>query len=514
MLVVPHGRLRFSDRTQAARYDFQTDTKNHSGGASSFYAHRQDLPVPGTRVQAWARSVGGAPLPVRALLRLIDAAAPADRKGVFMGHIALISEHASPLAMPGGTDSGGQNVYVAHLARELARLDYRVDVFTRRDHPATPDIVDCRPGVRVIQVPAGPAQRLPKEALLPHMDAFARAMLGFIQQQPFRYALMHANFFMSGMVAQHIKQHTGVPYVITFHALGRVRRLAQGEADGFPDERFAIEAALMRDADCVIAECEQDETDMRLLYDGALERVAIVPCGVDPQEFWPVGEEARVRLGLAPEAFVVLQLGRMVPRKGVDTVLQALRQLRDVHGVSAQLLVVGGEADVPDPLQSPELQRLTRLAAVLGITDQVRFTGPQPRHRLREYYSASNVFVTTPWYEPFGITPLEAMACATPVVGSAVGGIRSTVLDGRTGFLVPPRDPHALAARLATLQADPALARRLGWTGLRRAHRHFTWERVAAQIARVYRTVCHSALPRVTAERAASGVSGWASFHA
>lgn len=406
-----------------------------------------------------------------------------------MQRIAFISEHASPLALPGGVDSGGQNVYVGHLARELARLGYRVDVFTRREHPDQPEVVEWRSGVRVIHVTAGPLRVLPKEQLLPYMAEFGHAMLRFMRNEHLMYSLAHANFFLSGMVAQQLKRLIGLPYVITFHALGRVRRLAQGQADGFPDARFAIEEALMRDADCVIAECEQDEQDMRELYDAAHVRRTIIPCGFDPDEFWPVRDGARARLALPESAFVVLQLGRMVPRKGIDNVIRSLPVLQQAHGISARLVVVGGDPGKADSMDTPEVRRLAALAERLGVPQQVSFTGAQPRHRLREYYSAADVFVTTPWYEPFGITPLEAMACATPVVGSAVGGIRTTVVHGKTGFLVPPNDPAALAARLAELQRDKRLAERLGWTGLRRAQRHFTWSRVALQVAALYRAV-------------------------
>ncbi len=422
---------------------------------------------------------------VRRLQHRIDCV----EQGSPMQRIAFISEHASPLALPGGTDSGGQNVYVAHLARELARLGCLVDVYTRREDPLQPQVIEWRAGVRVIHVDAGPPCVVSKESLLPYMADFGHAMLRFMRATGVSYQLAHANFFMSGMVAQQLKRLTGLPYVITFHALGRVRRLCQGQADGFPDARFVIEESLMRDADCVIAECEQDQRDMLELYDGAPARLAIVPCGFDPDEFWPVRDTARTRLGLPEREFIVLQLGRIVPRKGVDNVLQAMAVLRDAHGVSGELLVVGGEAARADPMASAEIRRLAGIAHRLGLGEQVRFTGAQPRQRLREYYSAADVFVTTPWYEPFGITPLEAMACATPVIGSAVGGIRSTVLHQKTGFLVPPHDPEALAQRLAQLQRDPALAERMGWTGLRRAQRHFTWERVALQLNAIYRAV-------------------------
>jgi glycosyltransferase involved in cell wall biosynthesis len=403
-----------------------------------------------------------------------------------MRKIALISEHASPLAQVGSTDSGGQNVYIAQLARQLARLGYLVDVFTRRDSESQEQVVDWSPGVRVVHVPAGPAHFIPKEAMLPHMEQFGRFVIRFARRQRLSYDLVHANFFMSGMVAQQIKRKLGIPFVMTFHALGRVRRLSQGQADGFPDVRFTIEEALMQDADRVIAECLQDQHDMEQLYGAPSERIDVVPCGFDPDEFWPVTVDARQQLGLDRDEFIILQLGRMVPRKGVDNVIRAVALLRHQYQVQARLLVVGGNATEPDPVTTPELGRLMALAQSLGIEQSISFTGQRPRDQLRYYYSAANVFVTTPWYEPFGITPVEAMACGTPVVGTAVGGIKTTVVDGETGYLVPPKDPVVLAERLAWLHQHPQVAQRMGWAGMRRAYQHFTWRHVATQLADVY----------------------------
>jgi len=403
--------------------------------------------------------------------------------------IALISDHASPLAAPGSIDCGGQNVYVAHLARELALSGCAVDVFTRRDAIGQKQLVRWHDGVRVVNVPAGPAHHVPKEQLLPYVEAFARFATRFARHQSAPYDIVHANFFMSGMIAQHLKQALGIPFVITFHALGQVRRLAQGAADAFPPARVRIETALMQQADRIIAECSQDRQDMERLYGASPARIAVAPCGFDPDELWPMAHDAaRSQLGLAPGRFTVLQLGRIVPRKGVDTVIEATALLRTRHGVDAQLLVVGGDIHGAGR-DGPELARLRALAHQLGIERHVHFLGQKPRAELRHYYGAADVFVTTPWYEPFGITPVEAMACARPVIGSEVGGIKSTVVDGSTGFLVPSRDPQAVAERLATLQRNPALARSMGEAGLRRAGLHYTWRIVARQVAAVYAAV-------------------------
>ncbi len=394
--------------------------------------------------------------------------------------VALVSEHASPLAGLGGADGGGQNVYVGHLARRLAARGWQVDVFTRRDRTDLPGVVPLAPGALVVHVPAGPPVPVRKEELLPFMGDFTDFVLGLCRRR--RYALLHANFFLSALVAAEVKRALGTPFVVTFHALGRVRRMHQGDSDGFPAERLAIEDRAVAGADRIIAECPQDEKDLINLYGADPARLRTIPCGFDPAEFGPVDrKQARAALGLDPDERVLLQLGRMVPRKGVDDVIRALARLRGEHGVAARLLVVGGESREPDPEKTPEIGRLMAVARAEGVADVVTFAGSRDRHELRDCYAAADVFVTTPWYEPFGITPVEAMACGVPVVGSAVGGIKTTVRDGETGFLVPPRDPAALADRLAHLLRRPELLRQMGATALRRARRHYTWDRVAAR---------------------------------
>ena len=318
------------------------------------------------------------------------------------------------------------------------------------------------------------------------MEAFGDAMLQMIAASDWRYDIVHTNFFMSALVAHQMRTVFGMPFVVTFHALSRVSRQVQRDADGFPEARFTIEQQMMRQADGIIAECEQDREDMLALYRAPAARIAVIPCGFDPDELWPVTVSAGEYLGLEATEFVVLQLGRIVPRKGIDNVVRSIAILRERHGVTARLLIVGGDSALPDPTLTPELACLMALAQELDVARNVTFIGQRPRAALRYYYSAADVCVTTPWYEPFGITPVEAMACGTPVVGAAVGGIKTTVLDMETGYLVPPRDPDALAERLAWLAQHPDTAQRFGWAGMRRAYRHFTWHEVALQVARLY----------------------------
>lgn len=421
--------------------------------------------------------------------------------------IALISEHASPLATQGGVDSGGQNVYVAQVGRQLARLGHRVDIFTRRDRPDLPPVVPLGPALRVVHLRAGPPRFVAKEAMLPHMEEFADGLLAWCGAAG-RYDLAHANFFMSGLAAQRVHAASGLPFVITFHALGKVRRLHQGEADGFPPERIAIEESLVAGAERIVAECPADRDDLIRLYGADPRRIEVVPCGFDPEELGPGQSGLRARLGIGDDEFLVLQLGRLVPRKGIDNVIRAVAQLGREHGVRARLLVVGGEAERPDPALTPEIGRLAAIAEGEGVREQVLFAGRKPRHELRDYYCAADAFVTTPWYEPFGITPLEAMACGCPVVGAAVGGIRHSVVDGVTGYLVPPADPARLAERLARLAGNRELGRALGRAGMRRVRGAFTWGKVAARLVRVYGQVApprrrSAALPAALAAGAA-----------
>jgi glycosyltransferase involved in cell wall biosynthesis len=403
--------------------------------------------------------------------------------------IALISEHASPLATLGGVDCGGQNVYVTEVALALARRGHRVDVFTRRDDPALPDVVQFAPRARIIHVAAGPPVAVRKEELLDHMPEFARRMIQFCEMECVRYDVVHANFFMSGVVAEAVEEAMATPFVITFHALGRIRRLHQGDADGFPSERCGIEERLAAHAAAVIAECPQDCLDLMTQYRAPAERLRVIPCGVDVMRFYPVDKaRARHALGLDGDGDrpVIAQIGRMVPRKGVDDVIRAVGRLERDHGIAARLVVVGGDEPGKEGPCAAELDRLRGVAYEERVASAVSFVGRKGGDVLRYYYSAADVFITAPWYEPFGITPLEAMACGTPVVGSAVGGVKHTVVDGETGFLVPPHDPDAIAERTACLLRDGRLRERMSRQAVERVRSRFLWRDVAAAIDRTY----------------------------
>ncbi|MDP9865663.1 MULTISPECIES: glycosyltransferase [Streptosporangium] len=387
--------------------------------------------------------------------------------------IAMVSEHASPLATVGGADAGGQNVHVAALSRALGARGHEVTVYTRRETTAQPEEVRFAPGVTVVHVPVGPAETMAKDDLLPWMPDFGRWLARRWHATP--PDLAHSHFWMSGLATLAAAQDTAVPTVHTFHALGTVKRRHQGPADTSPRERVGTEKLIARQVDAVIATCADEVAELgRMRAPGV--RTRIVPCGVDLDAFTPTGP--RMDLGPGP---VLLAVGRAVPRKGVETTIRALRHVPD-----ATLVVAGGSPGEPEPA------RLARIAGMYGVADRVRFLGRVARQDVPALMRAVDVVVSVPWYEPFGIVPLEAMACGVPVVASAVGGHLDTVVPGVTGLLVPPRKPAALGRALRELLADPFRRTAYGVAAAGRARSRYGWGRVADQTVAVYTDVLTS----------------------
>ncbi|NYF58156.1 glycosyltransferase [Micromonospora purpureochromogenes] len=392
--------------------------------------------------------------------------------------IAMISEHASPLAVLGEEDAGGQNTHVAELAAALVGEGHDVRVYTRRDSVDLPDVVDAAAGYQVRHVPAGPAQRVPKDELLPYMGEFGRWMAEQWGDRGWRPDVAHAHFWMSGLATLHAGRRTNTPVVLTYHALGSVKRRHQGARDTSPPGRVGYERALGRAADRVIVQC-QDEIGELVRLGVPRSRMALVPSGVNEEMFRPEGPVAP----RDPARPRILTVGRMVERKGFQDVIRALPAVPE-----AECVVVGGPAAELLPADG-FARRLGALAESCGVADRVKLVGAVPREEMGAWYRSADVLVAAPWYEPFGLTPLEGMACGVPVIGTNVGGIADTVVDGLTGDLVPPRDPRALGTAIRRLLADRVRRFTYATAALDRIRSRYSWKRCAEQLSAVYTTV-------------------------
>lgn len=388
--------------------------------------------------------------------------------------VAMVSEHASPLAILGGVDAGGQNVHVAALAEAMARQGAEVVVYTRRDDPALPRRVRFVRNVTVEHVDAGPPQFIEKDKLLPYMPDFGEVLAE--RWKRWRPDLVHAHFWMSGLAALAAAAESETPVVQTFHALGVEKRRYQGAKDTSPPSRLDHEARIARSASRIVATATAEAFElMRMGSDAG--RISIVPCGVDLNVFHPLGEreERNPRW-----RYRIVSLGRLVERKGVADVIEALAELPD-----AELVVAGG----PDRTELPhdaEAVRLLEVAKRCRVSDRVDFRGRVSRQDVPALLRSADAVVCYPWYEPFGIVPLEAMACAVPVICARVGGLMDSVVDGVTGLHVSPRAPGELAKALQRLLHDERLRLSLGVAGARRANERYGWARIASDTLAVY----------------------------
>lgn len=392
--------------------------------------------------------------------------------------IALVSEHASPLAAIGGVDAGGQNVHVAELAAGLARLGHSVSVYTRRDDADLAERVTTPAGYEVVHVPAGPAGPVPKDDLWPHMAAFADHLTEMLKfQQP---DVVHAHFWMSAWASARAARRLNLPLLVTFHALGSVKRRYQGPADTSPLNRIRVEVAVAGAADRIVATATEEIRELALLGVPS-SKVSVVPCGVDLEHFTPWSTtDASPSVPQRTCRYRLLSVGRLVPRKGYEIIIEALTWLPQT-----ELLIAGG-AGGGDATPEPEHDRLVAVAERLGVADRVRLIGQVARADMPALLRSADLVVCSPWYEPFGIVPLEAMACGVPVVASAVGGMLDTVVDSVTGALVTPRDPVALAEVVGPLLESPSRRAEFAQAGLERVRSRYSWDRVAADTAAVY----------------------------
>jgi len=397
--------------------------------------------------------------------------------------IAVLSVHTCPLAALGGKETGGMNVYVREVARELGRMGVAVDVFTRSQNPEIPRVVPMGPNCRVIHLPAGPEAPLPRERVHGHLPEFVQNLETFRQEAGLGYDLIHAHYWLSGVTGLTLSARWQVPLIQMFHTLGHLKNeVARSTVEREPELRIAEEERIVAGADRLVASNPVERAHVVWYYRARADRIRVIPCGVDLELFHPMDQRgAKAALGLGPSP-LLLYVGRLRPIKGLETLLEALPLIRTPREARPLLFVIGGDADEPE---NGHLARLRERATTLGLEGNVRFLGAQPQERLRLYYSAAEMTVMPSYYESFGMVALEAMACGNPVIASRVGGLTTTVQDGVTGYLVPEGDSALLAGRISAILTDGALRRRLGAAAARRAA-HYRWPCVAEAICRLY----------------------------
>lgn len=411
--------------------------------------------------------------------------------------VAMLSVHTCPLAALGGKETGGMNVYVRELARELARMRVAADVFTRSQNAAIPRVSAIGDGVRVVHLPAGPERPMARERVHAHLEEFVEGVEAFRIGHGLDYDLIHAHYWLSGTVGLALRERWGVPLVQMFHTLGRLKNDAtRNGAEREPALRIAEEARIVGAADRIVAATAVERSHLVSQYQADPARIAVIPCGVDTELFMP-GDPAAARAALdLDDRPRLLYVGRLAPIKGLETLLDGMARLR-AGGSRAHLCIVGGDAD--EPLDGHEGELRARLAP-LDLGGAVTFVGPQPQERLRTWYVAADATVLPSYYESFGMVALEAMACGSPVIASRVGGLQTTVRDRVTGVLVPDHDAAALAETLARVLADTDLRWRLGREGVRWAAQH-RWPCVAEAVCREYASLVERAASHLAAAR-------------
>ncbi len=411
-----------------------------------------------------------------------------------MLRIAMLSYHTCPLATLGGKDTGGMNVYVRDLTRELGRQGVHVDVFTRSQDEHVPHVIhELGYGNRVVHVPAGPERPLSKPEIVAYIPQFVEGIKAFAAEKGIHYDLIHSHYWQSGLAAEQLSDAWGIPIVHMFHTLGEMKnRIARSEAEKEGAYRLDGERRVLTRAHRIIAATLAEQAQLQWLYKADPRKINVIPPGVDTAHFYPIPpDEAKAYVGLTPNQRMILFVGRIEPLKGVDTLIQAMAclRLREISTENpVQLAIIGGDPNASPEDMNAEMRRLQSLCHDLCMDRMVVFLGKRGQDTLPYYYSAAEVLVVPSHYESFGMVALEAMACGTPVVASQVGGLAFLVQDGVTGYVVPDQDPAALCERLSLLLGDSALRATLGRQAAEYA-RGYAWENIARQLLTVYQDV-------------------------
>jgi D-inositol-3-phosphate glycosyltransferase len=409
--------------------------------------------------------------------------------GMGMLRIAMISYHTCPLATLGGKDTGGMNVYVRDLTRQLGQIGIHVDVFTRSQDDHVPHVLhELGYGNRVVHVPAGPEHPVPREELLGYIPSFVEGVKRFACEKKIRYDIIHSHYWLSGIAATALSEAWGrIPIVHMFHTLGEMKnRIARSPDEREGEYRLHGERQVLRRVDRVIVATLAELMQLRFLYKADVEKLTVIPPGVDVSHFYPIpADEAKMYVGLKPEDRMVLFVGRIEPLKGLDTLIQAMSALQLKETPRVHLAIIGGDPAASPQEMSAEMARLQKLCDDLSVGQTVVFLGKRDQDKLPYYYSAAELLVMPSHYESFGMVALEAMACGTPVIASEVGGLAYLVKDGETGFTIPDQEPDMLCEKISWLLNDHELRQSMSERAVKYAQ-DYAWEKITKQIVDVY----------------------------
>jgi D-inositol-3-phosphate glycosyltransferase len=401
--------------------------------------------------------------------------------------IATLMVHSSPLDQAGMGDAGGMNVYVVESAKKMAQAGVGVDIFTRANHANLPESVEIAEGVNVKHLVAGPFEGLSKEELPSQLGALTSSFMNHQKELPNNYySLLHSHYWISGQLGWMVSERTGIPLIHTMHTTAKVKNLnlAEGETPE-PHTRAIGEEQVIKASTGLIANTDAEAASLVSLYDACPDNVFVVAPGVDLQTFSPGSGKAsaRVKLNIAPDAIMITFVGRIQPHKGPDVLLRAAAEMiSHTPHLRAKLAVVimGGASGSGD-----ELEKLKVLAKFLKIEGVTHFINPVLRDHLADWYRASDLVCVPSYSESFGLVALEAQACGTPVVATAIGGLRTAVSDGISGSLVDGHDPKAWSAVISRLITEPARRLLLSMGAVEHAS-HFGWENTARKTLDVY----------------------------
>ena len=418
--------------------------------------------------------------------------------------IALISVHGDPAVEIGKEEAGGQNVYVRQVGEALAKLGWQVDMFTRKSSANQPIVVEHGANCRTIRLVAGPEDFVPRDNIYGYLPAFVDQLRKFQSANGIEYSLVHTNYWLSAKAGLELKKLQPLKQIHTYHSLGAVKYSSVDTIPMIAATRLTVEKTCLETAERIVATSPQERQHMGKLV-STKGNIDIIPCGTDIKRFGSISKsQARLRLGIPRSSLVVLYVGRFDRRKGIETLVRAIKN-SIFPGLADIRLIIGGGSR-PGQSDGIERDRIEGIVDELGLREFTTFPGRLDRDTLPFYYAAANVCVVPSHYEPFGLVTIEAMASGTPVVASDVGGLQYTVVPEETGLLCPPQDEVAFGKAIDRILSQPEWQHQLGKAARQRVEAKFSWDGVASQLSELYTELLEQPTKKAT-NKQLTGVS-------